>query len=106
MQNESWRERFTEIIRYSPLKAYEDTVFNSVDVYNDFITRIESFVASELNLAKQEEHSQLLQEIEERLEKTYGDGSDSALVIITPLEGVVEQKPALKEVLTIINSLK
>ena len=48
----------------------------------------------------------ILGEVGKEVEKRFGFGSNEALVIITPEFGFVEQRPALKDISTIINNLR
>ena len=115
MQNESWRERFEK--QFSEVKFIEfdkGAWSNDVKKYHD--KEIMAFIASELNLAKQEERSQLLQEIEERVNKlypatfiretSYGEGVfDSGKQETTHIRRLTpEEQVVLSDILTIINS--
>ena len=44
--------------------------------------------------------------VEKEVEKKFGDGNNEALVIIEPTLSGVSQRPALKDISTIINNLR
>lgn len=63
--------------------------------------KMKDFFAPELQRAREE----AVEEATSHLEKTYGNDGSPALVIIENLEGSVEQRPALPEVLTALKNI-
>lgn len=91
-----WEEKFVDLMDQTWIDGghtYDsDGVFLNSD---EAVERIKSFISQELEAQRRE--------ITNRLNTSYGADGKPALVIIESLDGSVEQRPALEEVINLIN---